>query len=436
MTGGRRSFVASVEPVTDFVVWTVCLLRSGGWNSASRRSASPFFVGVFYRPGAVLWPSSSVACVPRRLVSRARASPVLSLRGHRPRLPLLASPVARVRWCACPCPPTQYTLPPDTLSHRRTGAAGTALHMDSLGSARPTSLLPLRRVARRRYTHSLARTLAHSGTAPSGQASTHHTFVEGRRGATPAQLVYCSTYCRGSARASQAHIVSLSAPSLPLSPPFPPVVLCRWGGGGPRRHLVCVWSSLGLRTLPLRCRSVRRLSSLGGCTLVPSLHYALRASSRPGWRVRCLLSLFLSSSVSSVGPLARRSPATCARSMLGLVSCRRRCGSVMLLMCVFSSCHAGCPSRVLSSSPSCPPSRPRVLLPYRAVVPRRPRRCRGAPVPSVASAAPGEVPPGRVPWVSRAVVVCLGGRADRQLVEAGHGVPVEEGLDVSVRLEL
>ena len=59
-----------------------------------------------------------------------------------------------------------------------------------------------------------------------------------------------------------------------------------------------------------------------------------------------------------------------------------------------------------------------------------------APVPSVASAAPGEVPPGHVPLVSRAVVVCRGGRADRQLVEAGHGVPVEEGLDVSVRLEL
>ena len=233
MTGGRRSFVASVEPVTDFVVWTVCLLRSGGWNSASRRSASPFFVGVFYRPGAVLWPSSSVACVPRRLVSRARASPVLSLRGHRPRLPLLASPVARVRWCACPCPPTQYTLPPDTLSHRRTGAAGTALHMDSLGSARPTSLLPLRRVARRRYTHSLARTLAHSGTAPSGQASTHHTFVEGRRGATPAQLVYCSTYCRGSARASQAHIVSLSAP--PSHSVHPSRPSCSAAGGGGAR---------------------------------------------------------------------------------------------------------------------------------------------------------------------------------------------------------
>ena len=61
---------------------------------------------------------------------------------HCPRLPLFASPIARVRWCACPCPPTQYTLPPDTLSHRRTGAAGTTLHMDGLGSARPTTLLP------------------------------------------------------------------------------------------------------------------------------------------------------------------------------------------------------------------------------------------------------------------------------------------------------
>ena len=108
--------------------------------------------------------------------------------------PLFASPIARVRWCACPCPPhpvhspTQYTLPPED----GWPAAPPRLHMGVLGSARPTTLLPPRPspvVAGHPHT----RTHAHSDTAPSGQAHTHHTLVESHRGATPAQPAYCST---------------------------------------------------------------------------------------------------------------------------------------------------------------------------------------------------------------------------------------------------
>ena len=102
---------------------------------------------------------------------------------HCPRLPLFASPIARVRWCACPCPPTQYTLPPED----GWPAAPPRLHMDVLGSARPTTLLPPRPspvVAGHPHT----RTHAHSDTAPSRQAHTHShlraelsTFWAGRR---------------------------------------------------------------------------------------------------------------------------------------------------------------------------------------------------------------------------------------------------------------
>ena len=102
-------------------------------------------------------------------------------------------PFARDRWCACPFPPTQYTLPPATLSHRRTGAAGTTLHMDGLGSVRPPALLPPRRVVRPRYTRSHTRTLTLSGTAPSGQVPTRLTLVGSRRGAAAAQPAYYFT---------------------------------------------------------------------------------------------------------------------------------------------------------------------------------------------------------------------------------------------------
>eukprot|EP00964_Phaeocystis_antarctica_P035414 scaffold20219_cov78-Phaeocystis_antarctica.AAC.1 len=63
--------------------------------------------------------------------------------------------------------------------------------MDVLGSARPTTLLPPRPSPVVGHTHT--RTHAHSDTAPSRQAYTHHTLVESHRGATPAQPAYCST---------------------------------------------------------------------------------------------------------------------------------------------------------------------------------------------------------------------------------------------------
>ena len=146
--------------------------------------------------------------------------------------------------------------------------------------------------------------------------------------------------------------------------------------------------------------------------------------------------LTLSLSVTCEGPLAQLSPVSCARSVLGLAWYRRRRGSVVLLVFVVPLCHAGC----LSLPPCCPHHvPPPVPVPCCPTVPWRRAvlaAAVGVPVLSVASAAPGEVPPGHVPLVSRAVVVCRGGRADRQLVEAGHGVPVEESLDVPVRLEL
>ena len=78
-----------------------------------------------------------------------------------------------------PALPAPYTLPPNTLSHRRPGAAGTTLHMDSLGSARPTTLLPPYYRPARRPSSPATRTLAHTYT------------LESYRGATPAQPGYC-----------------------------------------------------------------------------------------------------------------------------------------------------------------------------------------------------------------------------------------------------
>ena len=105
---------------------------------------------------------------------------------HCPRLPLFASPIARVRWCACPCPPTQYTLPPGTLSHRRTGGLSRhhALHMDVLGSARPTTLLPPAGRPSSPDTHTLAhphtRTLGHRAVK-TGAHTTHSLRVTGEQ---------------------------------------------------------------------------------------------------------------------------------------------------------------------------------------------------------------------------------------------------------------
>ena len=92
---------------------------------------------------------------------------------HCPRLPLFASPIARVRWCACPCPPTQYTLPPDTLSHRRTG--GLQRHHACIWTssglrAPPPCCRPARRPS---STHTLAHT--HTRTLHRQDRRTHTT---------------------------------------------------------------------------------------------------------------------------------------------------------------------------------------------------------------------------------------------------------------------
>ena len=118
--------------------------------------------------------------------------------GHCPSLP--TSPIVRVSHCSRPLvclplpphpvhSPTRYTLPPED------GCRG---HHPAYGRPRvcaphhPATALPVAR-RRRTHTHSHTHTLAHSGTAPSRQAHTHHTLVESHRGATPAQPAYCST---------------------------------------------------------------------------------------------------------------------------------------------------------------------------------------------------------------------------------------------------
>ena len=237
-------------------------------------------------------------------------------------------------------------------------------------------------------------------------------------------------------------LMSSLCPWLPVCLPLPPSLgtlshpLHSPTGGRVPRAPPCMWTASGLCAHPPCCLAVAySVRAARSRTLAHSRSRTL-AHTHSRYSLSLTRTLTLSLSVTCEGPLAQLSPVSCARSVLGLAWYSRRRGSVVLLVFVVPSFHAGC----LSPPPCCPHHvPPPVPVPCCPTVPWRRAvlaAAVGVPVPSVASAAPGEVPPGRVPWVSRAVVVCLGGRADRQLVEAGHGVPVEEGLDVSVRLEL
>ena len=237
-------------------------------------------------------------------------------------------------------------------------------------------------------------------------------------------------------------LMSSLCPWLPVCLPLPPSLgtlshpLHSPTGGRVPRAPPCMWTASGLCAHPPCCLPVAySVRAARSRTLAHSRSRTL-AHTHSRYSLSLSRTLTLSLSVTCEGPLAQLSPVSCALSVLGLAWYRRRRGSVVLLVFVVPSCHAGC----LSLPPCCPHHvPPPVPVPCCPTVPWRRAVLAAAvcaPVPSVASAAPGEVPPGHVPLVSRAVVVCRGGRADRQLVEAGHGVPVEEGLDVSVRLEL
>ena len=237
-------------------------------------------------------------------------------------------------------------------------------------------------------------------------------------------------------------LMSSLCPWLPVCLPLPPSLgtlshpLHSPTGGRVPRAPPCMWTASGLCAHPPCCLPVAySVRAARSRTLAHSRSRTL-AHTHSRYSLSLSRTLTLSLSVTCEGPLAQLSPVSCALSVLGLAWYRRRRGSVVLLVFVVPSCHAGC-----LSLPTCCPHHvpPPVPVPCCPTVPWRRAvlaAAVGVPVPSVASAAPGEVPPGHVPLVSRAVVVCRGGRADRQLVEAGHGVPVEEGLDVSVRLEL
>ena len=335
---------------------------------------------------ALAHPTVPARCCGRRPPSPA--SPVVRVsRARVSSLPLSASiapvfcrsrlPFVRGCLCVCPFPPSLSTLshPLHSATGGRVPRAPPCIWTASgLRAPPPCCLAAASSVL---ATH--ARTLAHSHSrAPRRQGrrppATHSSRVAGgllRRG--PRTVLRSAGALLGPRGPTSFRC--LPPPSHPV--PLPARRALPLGGGGPRLHPAYVCLYLGPPTLSLRSCSVRRPSSLGGRTLASSRHCALRALSCPGRRLRSLLSSFLASSVSCVGPLAQRSPVSCARSVLGLVSYRRRCGPVVLLVCAVSSCHAGCPSRVSSMSPSCPSSRLRPPLPYRAVAPRRPRRRRG-----------------------------------------------------------
>eukprot|EP00964_Phaeocystis_antarctica_P050243 scaffold29142_cov54-Phaeocystis_antarctica.AAC.1 len=135
-----------------------------------------------------------------------------------------------------------------------------------------------------------------------------------------------------------------------------------------------MWTASGLCAHPPCCfpvaYSVRAARSR---TLAHSRSRTL-AHTHSRYSLSLSRTLTLSLSVTCEGPLAQLSPVSCALSVLGPAWYRRRRGSVVLLVFVVTSCHAGC----LSLPPCCPrhvpPSRPRSLLPYRAMAPRSPRR--------------------------------------------------------------
>ena len=178
-------------------------------------------------------------------------------------------------------------------------------------------------------------------------------------------------------------LMSSLCPWLPVCLPLPPSLgtlshpLHSPTGGRVPRAPPCMWTASGLCAHP-PCRlpvaySVRAARSR---TLAHSRSRTL-AHTHSRYSLSLSRTLTLSLSVTCEGPLAQLSPVSCALSVLGLAWYRRRRGSVVLLVFVVPSCHAGCLSLPLCCPRHVPPSRPRSSLPYRALAPRCPRRRRG-----------------------------------------------------------
>ena len=178
-------------------------------------------------------------------------------------------------------------------------------------------------------------------------------------------------------------LLSSLCPWLPVCLPLPPSLgtlsppLHSPTGGRVPRAPPCMWTASGLCAHPPCCLPVAySVRAARSRTLAHSRSRTL-AHTHSRYSLSLSRTLTLSLSVTCEGPLAQLSPVSCARSVLGLAWYRRRRGSVVLLVFVVPSCHAGC----LSLPPCCPrhvpPSRPRSSLPYRALAPRCPRRRRG-----------------------------------------------------------
>jgi len=178
-------------------------------------------------------------------------------------------------------------------------------------------------------------------------------------------------------------LMSSLCPWLPVCLPLPPSLgtlshpLHSPTGGRVPRAPPCMWTASGLCAHPPCCLPVAySVRAARSRTLAHSRSRTL-AHTHSRYSLSLSRTFTLSLSVTCEGPLAQLSPVSCALSVLGLAWYRRRRGSVVLLVFVVPSCHAGC----LSLPPCCPrhvpPSRPRSSLPYRALAPRCPRRRRG-----------------------------------------------------------